>query len=151
MSEAKPRLPEIGEYVRGQGTLVAVQDIVPPPPPADRDYIFEEITARVELGPGSEVLKEICTLWDADGLESSVKAAIKGAKKYASQKGIGPKSELEVVVIKHTEQVRKRPDRNAENLYNRDFLSFEYLKYGSKLNLPDPVETVVWSSKEVKP
>jgi len=44
--------------------------------PIDKDYIFEEITAKVELLLGSEVLNEVCTLWDAYGKETSVKAAI---------------------------------------------------------------------------
>lgn len=151
MSKAEPRLPEIGEYVRGEGTLVAVQDVVPPPPPIDKDYIFEEITTRVELRLGIEVLNEVCTLWDADGKETSVKTAIEEAKKYASNRNIGLGSELEMVVIKNVQQVRKRPWKSGENPYDRDFRRFEHLVVGSKANLPDPVETVVWSSREAKP
>ena len=149
MSKAERRLPEIGEYVRGQGTLVAVQDIVPPPPPVDIDYIFEEIHARVELRLGSEVLNEVCTLWDAYGKETSVKAAIAEAKRYASERKIGPGSDLEVVVIKRVEQVRKRPNRE-ENFYDKTFSSFKSLEFGRLANLPDRVETVAWSSKEAK-
>ena len=142
------RLPEIGEYVRGQGTLVAVQDIVPPPPPVDKDYIFGEITAGVELRLGIEVLNKVCTFWDAYGKETSVEAAIGEAKKYASERKIGPGSELEVVVIKTVEQTRKRPNRREENFYDKTFFSFEPLEVMSKVGLPDPVKTVVWSSKE---
>jgi len=149
MSNSKQRLPEIGEYVRGQGTLVAVQDIVLPPPPVDIDYIFEEITAQVTLCLGYEVLNEICTLWDAYGKETSVKAAMAEAQRYASERKIGPGSELEVVVIKRVEQIRKRPDRE-ENFYDKTFSSFKSLEIGSKVNLPDRVETVAWSSKEGK-
>ena len=145
------RLPEIGEYVRGQGTLVAVQDIIPIPPPVDRDYIFEEIGARVELRLGAEWLQTICTLWDAYGLETSVKAAIGEAQRYTSERKIGPGSDLEVVVIKIVEQARKRPEKNGKNFYDLTFFSFKSLEVGSKANLPDPVETVVWSSKEISP
>ena len=148
-SNSKQFLPEIGEYVRGQGTLVAIQDIVPPPPPVDKDYIFEEITARVELRLGVEVLNEICTLWDAYGLETSVKVATGEAQRYASERKIGSGSDLEVVVIRIIEQVRKRPHRE-ENFYDRTFSSFKSLEVGSKANLPDPVENVVWSSKKEK-
>jgi hypothetical protein len=144
------RLPEIGEYVRGQGTLIAVQDIVLPPPPVDMDYIFEEIHARVELRLGSEVLNEVCNLWDAYGKETSVKAAMAEAQRYASERKIGPGSDLEVVVIKCVEQIRKRPDRE-ENFYDKAFSSFKSLEIGSKANLPDPVEIVAWSSREAKP
>jgi hypothetical protein len=150
MNNSERRLPEIGEYVRGQGTLIAVQEIVPPPPPVDRDYIFEEITARVELRLGAEVLNEICTLWDAYGLETSVKVATREAQRYASERKIGSGSDLEVVVIKIVEQVRKRPHRE-ENFYDKTFSSFKSLEVGSKANLPDLIETVVWSSREVKP
>jgi hypothetical protein len=149
--KVKQRLPEIGEYVRGDGTLVAVQEIVPPPPPVNWDYIFEEITARVELRLGTEVLNKVCTLWDAYGLGASVTAATEDAKKYASKRKIGPSSELEVVVIKIIERVRKRPEKDSKNFYNPILQSFEPLQYGSKAELPDPVETVAWSSREAKP
>jgi len=147
MNESKQRLPEIGEYVRGQGTLVAVQDIVPPPPAVNKDYIFEEITTRVELRLGDELLQTICHLWDFYGLEISVKEAIEEAKEYAAERKIGPGSDLEVVVIKIVEQVRKRPDRE-ENFYDKTFSSFKSLEVGSKANLSDPIESIVWSSKE---
>lgn len=144
----KQRLPEIGEYVRGQGTLIAVQHIIPPPPPVDKDYIFEEITAEVKLRLGDEVLNEIASLWDAYGKGTSVESAIEDAKKYASERNIGPKSELEVMVIKIVEQVRKRPEKfSTENFYDPTFISFVSLETGSKWNLPDPVETIVWSSR----
>lgn len=151
MSKTERRLPEMGEYVRGQGTLVAVEEIVPPPPQVDRDYIFEEITAEVELRLGSEVLNHICSLWDAYGKDTSVKSAIEEGKRYASERKIGPGSELEVVVVKTVEQVRKRPKMGQENFYNPDFFLFESLQFGSKVDLPDPVRTVVWSSREEKP
>ena len=44
---AKPRLPEIDEFVRHHGRLVAVEEIPPPPqPPPKKDYIFEDIEAE---------------------------------------------------------------------------------------------------------
>lgn len=147
-SKSKQRLPEIGEYIRGQGTLVAIQEIIPPPPPVDRHYIFEEITARIELRLGTEVLNGIGRLWDFYGKESSIDGAIEDAQKYASERKIGPASELEVVVIKIVEQVRKHLKEHEENFYDRTFVSFEPLKFGCKVNLPDPVETVVWSSRK---
>ena len=151
MSKAEPRLPEIGEYVRGEGTLVAIENILPVSPPVQKDYIFSEITARVELRLADEVLNKVCTLWDAYGKDTSVKAAIEEAQRYASERKIGPCSDLEVVVIKTVEQVRKRPQKNEENFYNPDFFSFKPPEYGSKANLPDPVRTIVWSSREAKP
>ena len=49
MSET-PRLPSIGEFVRSLGRLVAVEDVVvPPPPPEPQRYVFEEVSARVEI------------------------------------------------------------------------------------------------------
>jgi len=145
----KRRLPEIGEYVRGQGTLVTVQNIYPPPPPENKDYIFEEITVSVELRLGSEVLNKICTLWDAYGKETSVTIAIREAQRYASEREIGPEGQLEVLAIKRVEQVRKRP-HHEDNFYDKTFSSFKSLEVGSKDNLPDPVESIVWSSREEK-
>jgi hypothetical protein len=147
----KPRLPEIGEYVRGQGTLVAVQEIVPQLLPVDKYYIFEEISARVELRLGAEVIKHVVTLWDFYGKGKSIEGAIEKAQEYVSKKGIGPQSELEVVVIKIVEQIRKLPNQYGENLRDPTFVSFESSGTGSKANLPDPVEAVVWSSKKEEP
>ena len=147
MNKSKQRLPEIGEYIRGHGTLVAVQDIVPPPPPVEREYVFEEITARVELRLGNEVLSDLCGTWDFYGKGTSVKTAIEEAQKYAAERKIGPKSDLEVVVVKVIEQIRKQPIKGEENFYDNSFWSFKRLdRY--KFDLPGPVESIVWSSKE---
>lgn len=145
--EKESRMPEIGEYVRGQGTLVEIQDIIPPPPPINKDYIFEEITASVELRLGDEVLNKIYNLWDAYGKGNSVKNAIEKGQEYASKKKIDTKSDLEVVVIKIVEQIRKRPNKFQKNFYDETFYLFDSLETGSKWNLPDPVRTVVWSSR----
>lgn len=144
-----PREPAINEYVRGQGTLVAVEDRTPPPPIRTKDWIFEEITARVELRFGDEVLTSMGTTWDFHGKESSVASAIKDAQQYAKKRGISAKSELEVVVVKIVSQVRKRPKSRA-NFYDERFLSFKTLDNGCRYDLPSDVETIAWSSRQAQ-
>jgi len=143
----KPRLPKIGEFVRHHGRLIAIETIPPPPqPPPKKDYIFEEIEAECRLRFNGEIIKEIQTLTDFYGLETGIKTAIKEMKKYVIKKKIGPESDLEVVVIKVERQFRARPT-NEENFYDKTFFDFDALDYGSQHNVPDPVRTVVWSSK----
>jgi hypothetical protein len=116
-----------------------------------KDYIFEEITAKIQLrfSKTQEIIDDIGTLWDAYGKETSVEAAIENAEEYTSKRGIGFQSDIEVVVIKIVEQVRKRFNKKEENPYDPNFYEFKRLEWGSKANLLTPVETIVWSSKQV--
>lgn len=142
------RLPEKGEFVRHIGRLVDIEEIQPPPqPPPKRDYIFESITAVCEIRFNGETIKELQTLNDFYGLETSVKSAIEEMKEFCTKKNIGPESDIEVVVVRVAEQCRFRPSKN-ENFYDKQFFYFNYLDYGSRRDLPDPVKTVVWSSKK---
>ena len=144
MSEKQLKIPEVGEFLRGVGVLVKIEDGKPVPPP--KDYIFEDITARCEMRLNGEVIKEIETLNDHYGLETSVKTAIEEMKDYAKRRGITDKSDVEIVVVRVAEQTRMRP-KNRESYYATGYMDFESLRYGSHRNLPEDVETVVWSSK----
>lgn len=137
------RLPNIGEYVRGVGTLVSIEDYTPPPPPLIKHYIFEEITARCEVRLNGETLNKFNSVWDFYGKAWSVEDAIKTAREYAKRQKLGPKSDIEVVAIKEIHQVKKQP-RMDVNSYDPQFINFERI-YDS--SLPGPVEEVVWSSK----
>lgn len=145
--EKEKRLPNIGEYVRGLGTLVSIVDRdPPPPPPPTKDYIFEEISARCEVRLNGKKLKELNTFNDYYGKETSVEIAISEAKEYAERNKIGPNSDVEVVAIKIVEQFKKVPT-DKTNFYSTEHLNFESLKSGASWGLPDPTEEVVWSSK----
>lgn len=147
-TEKRPREPKIGEFVRGVGKLIAIQDRTPPPPPVPvKDHIFEEITARTELWLGDELLKEMGTLWDFHGLETSVKTATKEAKEYAAKRHIRPKSELEIRVIRIASQMRKHP-KGRESFYDKQFIEFEAASHGCRYDLPEDVETLAWSSRQ---
>src|SRR5262245_53853121 len=142
-----PRLPLVGEFVRGQGTLFAVEVIPPPPqPPPTTDYIFETIHAHWELRLHGNVVKRGETHNDHYGLGTSVVSIIRAAKKYASDNEITPTSDLEVVAIQEVSYHRRRVVP-GENFYNREFAKFDHLERGSEWNVPETVETIVWSSK----
>ena len=139
----KGRIPEVGEYVRMFGTLVEVQDVTPPPPPEPvLDYIFEDTEARIDVLANGHRIREGSTLNNFYGKDTCVETAIKEAKEAAAHYGDG----VEVRVVKVTSRVRMRPARK-ENFYAPEFAEFEPLERGSRWNLPEPVEEVVWSSK----
>lgn len=145
--EEMPRLPAIGEYVRGIGKLLAMEELAPkPPPPPEHDYIFEEITAHVELRLNGEQVQTFSAFWDYVGRESSVVDATEQAKEFAARHHLGPSSDLDVVVIRTAAQIRKQP-RNNPNNYDKRFADFNPLEIGCCRDLPDPTETIVWSSK----
>ena len=142
-----PRLPKVGEYVRNHGRLIAIEIIPPPPQPLpEKDYIFEETEARCEIRFNDEVINIIQLLNDFYGEGTGAESAIKEMKKYAAERGIGPDSDIEVVVVKITKQIRYRP-LSRQSFYDKEFYDFKWL--GMCHNLPDPVEVVVWSSKQV--
>ena len=137
------KIPNIGEFVRGSGKLLAVETILPIPPEPHKEYIFEEITARIELRLGHEVVKVLESLNDFYGLETSIKSAIEEAKEYADNRNLSNNSELAVIVIKQISQYRATLS-NDENYYASKYASFKSL---GSTNLPQPIETIVWSSK----
>jgi hypothetical protein len=142
-TNAKARIPEVGEYVRMHGTLVEVQDVTPPPPPVpELDYIFEDTEARIEVLANGRKIKDAGTMNNFYGKDTCVTSAIEDAEKIAAHYGEG----VEVRVVKVTYRTRMRPARE-ENLYAPAFVDFRPLDRGSRWNLPDPVEEVVWSSR----
>ena len=144
----KLKLPVTGEYLRGTGTLIKIEEIpVEPVPPPNVDYIFEEITAHCQIRLGKDVLNKFNNVWDHYGKETSVEDAVSAAKKYAKKHNLGKNSDVEVVAIKVVEQVRKRPTRQADNYYDKSYFQFEELPCGSKRSVSERVETIAWSSK----
>ena len=148
----EPRIPEVGEYVRGAGKLIAVVDSRPVPPPP-KDYIFQSICARFEVRRRGKVLDTGSTYNDFYGLETSVAAAIESAKEYVASEEIAPDSELEVVVVRVVEYGRMRPNmRDVDgSVYDRRFRTFDYVQPGCKWDVPEDVETDVWSSRSPSP
>jgi len=143
------KIPQVGEFVRHIGKLVVIETVQPPPPPKpEKDYIFEEIEARCELRLNGEIIKHLETLNDFYGLGTSVESAIKAMKEYADKRHINKNSDVEVVVMRRVYQVRKRPI-TRRNFYSDEYFDFEAIERGATLNLPKPVETVVWTSKEL--
>jgi hypothetical protein len=145
--EDKMNLPLIGEYLRGIGRLVSREAIQPPPqPPPTEDFIFEEITARCELRLNGHRLVELQELNDYYGLGMGKVQAIKDMETYIAEEHITANSDLEVVVIEVKQYFRARP-KNWEDRINKGFHQFEPLDTGSKWNVPETIETIVWSSK----
>jgi len=136
-------IPEVGQFLRHIGKLVSIETIQPPP---ETHYIFEDIEARGELRLNGEVIKHLGTLSDFFGLGTSVKNAIKEMKEYCQQIGITKNSDVEAVVIRVVSQFRTKPIER-ENFYAKGYSDFERVNRWDG-DLPEPTETIVWSSKE---
>ena len=149
----KPRLPVVGEFVRSVGRLVGIQTIDPPPqPPPQKDYIFEDVSARCEMRLNGERINLINTLNDFFGVDSGIKSAINEMVEYCEDKKIGPESDIEVVVVKVVCRYRARPCADVLKIFNnKNYRNFNFLKAGACWDLPEDVETIVWSSKDKTP
>lgn len=137
----KGRVPEVGEYVRLIGTLVAIEDVTPPPPPKEMDYIFESSEARVEVLANGHKIDDGPVINDFYGKGTCVETAIDEAKGLSSRYGSG----VEVRVVKVTARVRMQKAKR-ENIYAPQFAAFESKPHGARWDLPEPTEEVVWSS-----
>lgn len=133
------RMPEIGETVRLVGRLVEIQDVTPPPPPKELDYIFLETTATVQIRANGHIISNEVTMNDLYG--SAVESAINEARKFVKKLGPG----VEIVVVRHDKHYRARPS-GRQDFYNQGLMGFDRLGDGAKRGLPDDVNTVVWSS-----
>ena len=138
----KPRLPEVGEYVRGTGRLVSVEDVTPSPPAKVEDWIFESVEAQVVVQSLTEkVIDEKGTYNEFYGEGTAVTTAIEEARKLAEHFGDG----VVLVVVKRTSRHRARPTRE-ENFYAREFMDFKHLDHGCCRGIPEPTEEIVWRS-----
>lgn len=140
------KIPEIGTYVHGTGILRAVEVIPPKPVPPTHDYIFEEITAYIELRLNGKMVSKSGTYWDAHHLFSSVDSAKQESKQWLKYYGITPASEMEVVVVKVT-SLRRKNLTDERNHYEKEYAEFRSRAAGGRWNLPDDKKEVVWSSK----
>ncbi len=147
------RYPEVGQFIKHIGKLIKVEIINPPPPPSYEEFIFEEITAKIEVNRFGKIIDKVASFTDWYGLEDSVESAIEEAKEYCKNNRITKDSELEVTVTRIATQIRKRPVGKAEFWSregyddNKGWMDFKSTD-NPKQNLPEPTETLVWSSKK---
>ena len=142
----------IGEYINGVGMLIKVEYIPPELPLPQYHYIFQEAEARCELRlMNGQVLNILGIFNDVNGFGSCVVRAIREMKDYITRKGISANSDIEIRVIKVVSHYRAILEPTVEkNRYihgPQGYEHFERLRIGSSRDMPDPVETIVWSSK----
>lgn len=141
----EPREPNPGEFVRGVGHLLRVEDVTPPPPPKAEDFIFEQVTARIEIRtPKGKVIKSGPVLTEFYGQGTATESAIEEAKRYIDE--YAPNV---IAVVEVREQYRFRPTTDR-NFYDRQFCGFSMTETGSRHGLPDPAEKEVWRSDQVE-
>lgn len=143
-TDGAPRLPTEGEYVRTYGKLVAIEDVTPKE--VILDYIFEESEARVDAFINGKLVRSYGVFNNFYGENTCVEHAVTHAKELLERYG---ESNLEFIVIKFTRQVRMRPESSERaNFYEKEFRAMRTLECGSRWNLPDEKEEVVWRSSE---
>lgn len=110
----------------------------------EKFYVFEETTAKVEFYYKTFFMRETDTIWDYLGPGYAVKERIETAKAYCKKMGVTKDSELEIVVVKMTQRVKKKktgkkiewgPGKGQD-------------EYESMGHVGDTVEERVWSSKK---
>ena len=145
MTTSQPvRLPKEGEYVRMYGRLIAIEDVTPKD--IILDYIFETTEARIEGWINGKLVKNFGVFNNFYGEGTCVDHAVKHARELMKEYG---ESNLEFVVIEITKRVRMRPDPSERaNLYAKEFRAMHSLQCGSRWNLPDEKEEVVWRSSQ---
>lgn len=134
-----PRLPDIGDWVRTQGKLVAIEDVTPKAPPQEIDYVFEDYEAEIHLLSNGHEISRGPTINSFYGEDTCVELAIADAKELLVKYG----DHLEAVIEKVTTQTRMRPiDRR--NPHDKQFFDF-----ARKETYSHSVTTRVkiWSSK----
>lgn len=148
MVSTSARVPKVGEFVRSQGKLVEVRDVTPPVEKVEY-WIFEVNEARVELRCHGKLINRYSTFNDFYGEGTCLDFAKKEAAKLLESLGITDPaaSDLELVVIKSTFQVR-RERTNGITFYDAAFVGFNDVRGGIDIELPQPMESVVWSSKQ---
>lgn len=76
----------------------------------------------------------------------SVKEAIREALQFCEIYGVTRTGELEIVVTRIVQQVRKRT-KHEENFYCKEFHAFEPLSMGSHWNVAEPKREIAWTSR----
>jgi hypothetical protein len=134
------KIPQVGEYLRDVGKLIKVEEIVPTQP--QKDYIFEDIEYKCDLYLDDELLKSLTTYGNFR------QHAIDDMSKYCADRKINKNDRLEMRITEVKTQVR-RQFTSKESFYNEGYPEFVRKDIGCYLNLPEPVETIVWSSKKL--
>lgn len=146
--DGTPRMPEVGEYVRGLGRLVSLEDVTPEIKPMT-GYIFEDLSATVEMWMNGKKLKECVTFNDIYGFESCIKAALEEVSDLKEQYGDG----MEFKIIKHTDYGCMMPWHEGSNFYDSDFKQFKEMgafhngSIYNRLKVPQSKHEEHWSSK----
>lgn len=140
----KPRIPEVGEYVRGCGKLVEIKDVTPPVKEVT-GYIFESLQATVQLWLNGRHVEDFGTFNDFYGLETCLKTAIEEAGKL--QEKYGPAAEFKIV--KHTYYSCSgllHPEQET-NFYDRKYRGFRKMTDGYDYSkVPENKTELYWTS-----
>lgn len=135
-----PRLPIVGEHVRGLGTLMEIRDVTPPPPPKAEQYVFQDTHAYAEGRLNGKVLATGPTFNSINGPGTDVEAAKEAARRQAAV--IGPSDEIAFVVVQETFQSPVAAARLGAHFYDKTYRLLE--RPNRPCSVPDPCTKDVW-------
>lgn len=135
------KTPEVGQYLRHAGRVLEINDVTPPPPKKDIEYIVEDTSAKLDLMINGNPIKCYGVFNNHYGEGTCVDEAIKEAKDILRSLG---NTDAEMVVTKITD-IRKMKifDYVNDDLYNRGFLKL----MPKDSFMVSSTEELVWSSK----
>lgn len=120
------------------GTLVRIDDVTPPAPPRQLDYIFEIVSYQVRVMLNEYTL-ETLSGWKEAGKEN----AFEQANEFCRNHNLTRDSQVEVRVVEEKCYRRMRPTK--VRTYGP---KFDQLNCGSAHDVPPDSAAIVWSSKK---
>jgi len=144
MSTEEPRIPEVGDYVKGHGKLISLHDVTPPVQKITA-YLFESHDATVVLRVNGIDVKHFVTLHSLWGIESCLENAVEEAESYAKKYyGEG----IEIVVLHNISHVLGEIDRFKQNYHDRRFHGFTASDHSYEIRdqIPEDRTEEYWSS-----
>lgn len=131
--QPETRLPKIGEFVKGLGTVVEIRDVTPPPPPPPKaeHYVFSAAVYYCELRANGKCIVNYATHPDKEFIK-------KAARRHAEE--VGP-SDMVFVVVQSTRHEIKAAGRG------RHHEDVEFCRFGDPKGhhtVPNDIDKDVW-------
>lgn len=120
------------------GKIVRIDDVTPPAPPRQIDYIFEVTGYEARVMLGDHQLEHLSG-WTEGGKPN----AFESAQRFCDKHHVTHDSQIDVRVVEKKSYARYRPTKA------RDYgPKFDALSFGSCWDVPPSTETIIWSSKK---
>jgi hypothetical protein len=152
--EPAPRLPQEGDWIRLTGTMIKKETIQPPPPPPTVLYLFEEVSAVVELrSPLGDVLTNVGAFNDYHGEGTATASGVEETEKYIVANALSADGDgVYVAVVEVREYLYLRPSLGNDkgSFHDKEFRQMERVArhIPGAPPLPETKRRDVWTSRK---